>query len=317
MRGDATKQRRLAMLACAGLVAGLIVGGTGCMPDFRGASELDETNQVLAVRATPPEVNPGDTVTLDALVHWPAGTPMLFWLVCIPDVGDTFLSCLSNRVGDATDPPFCAEDPTARLCLAGVGDSVDFTVPESIFPDDGLDHTFFVNMLASGADFETCAEVMMGGAPTPDCLLSLKRVVVSYRDPAELNVNPELSHFVVDGVDFDPDVVVNIDADEDNVDDIRLEVSVTAEATSINELYPPGEDPSPFDLVVSFFTTCGRVSLEKVFLSCGPNEVTAEPQCEPTSVFWRPETTGPCTFHAVIRDGNGGLGWLTQQFEIQ
>jgi hypothetical protein len=316
MRGEPTKQRSLAVLACAGLL-GLMAGGAGCVPDFRGASQLDETNQVLAVRATPPMVNPGATVTLDALVHWPAGTPTLFWLVCIPNVGDTFLSCLSNQGEDASDPPFCAADPTARLCLAGLGESVEYAVPESIFPDDGEDHTFFVNMIASGGGFDTCAEVMMGGSPTPDCLLSLKRVVVSYREPAELNVNPELSHFVVDGGELDPSTVATLDANEVDVEDIRLEVSVTAEATSINELYPPGADPIPFDLVASFFTTCGKLSLEKVYLSCAPDEVTAAPHCEPASVFWRPETTGPCTFHAVLRDGNGGLGWLTQQFEIQ
>jgi hypothetical protein len=322
MRSDTTKQWILDTLRRAGLVACLVVGGVhavgaGCVPDFRSASELDETNQVLAVRVTPPEVNPGGTVTLDALVHWPEGAPMLYWLVCIPDVGDTFMSCLSGRLDSTMDTPFCGVDPADRLCLAGVGDSVDYTVPESIFPDDGEDHTFFVNMLAAGADIETCAEVMMGGAPTSDCLLSLKRVVVSYRDPAELNVNPELAHFVFDGSALDPAAVATVDSTAENIDDLRLEISVTAEATSIDEVYPPGGDPSPFDLVVSFFTTCGQISAEKVFLSCAPSEPTGEPRCEPAGVFWRPETTGPCTLYAVLRDGNGGLGWLTQQLEIR
>lgn len=289
----------------------------GCAPEFRGASELDETNQVLAVRVTPPAVNPGGTVTLDALVHWPEGAPTLFWLVCIPDVGDTFLSCLSNRLDSAADLPFCGVDPADRLCLAGLGGAVQYTVPDGAFPDDGADHTIFVNMVAAGGDIETCADVLMGGEPTPACLLSLKRVVVSYDDPAELNINPEPASFVVDGNVLDPAAVATVDSAGEDLDDFRFEISVTAEATSIDELYPTGGDPSLFDLVVSLFTTCGEVSAEKVFLPCAPDETTGEPQCEAVILDWRPKTTGPCTFHAVLRDGNGGLGWLTQQFEIQ
>lgn len=304
---------RIAVLLSALLVAAAV----GCAPDFRGASELDENNQILAVRATPPAVNPGGTVTLDALVHWPEGNPDLYWLVCIPDVGDTFLSCLSNQLEDPTDIPLCALDPTARFCLAGLGPAVSYTVPEGAFPDDGEDHTFFVNMLAAGADIEQCGEVMMGGEPTPDCLLSLKRVVVSTRDPAELNINPELSGLYFGGAALDATAITTIDATEPEDADIRLELAVTAEATSIDELYPPEGDPSPFDLVVSFFTTCGTVNVEKAFLACAPQASTGAPECEPTTVTWSPKTRGPCTFHAVIRDGNGGLGWLTRQLEIQ
>jgi len=323
MRSDATPERipgRPGTWLVAALSAVLPVvffaAGAGCVPDFRDASELDDTNQVLAVRATPPAVNPGGTVTLDALVHWPEGAPTLYWLVCIPDVGDTFLTCLNSRIDDPATIPLCGLDPAARLCLAGVGNSVGYDVPSGIFPDDGEDHTFFVNMLAAGAAIETCAEVMLGGTPTPDCLLSLKRVVVSYDDPAELNVNPEVAPFFFAGAPLDATSVATIDATVPD-DDIKLEISVTAEATSVDELYPDGGEPSPFDLVVSFFTTCGTVSAEKVFVPCAPHEVTGEPECELVSVDWRPKTRGECTFHAVLRDGNGGLGWLTQDFEIR
>jgi len=320
MRNQPLQRRSLCRSGAGRLawfVALLLVWGVGCAPEFRGVSELDENNQVLAVRATPPAVNPGGTVTLDALVHWPVGAPTLFWLVCIPDIGDTFLSCLSNRLDSAADIPFCGVDPAERLCLAGLGNAVQYTLPENAFPDDGKDHTFFVNMVASGGDIESCADVLTGGEPTADCLLSLKRVVVSYDDPAELNVNPEPAHFVLDGSELDPSAVVTVDVSAETVDDIELEIAVTAEATSIDELYPPGGDPSPFELVVSFFTTCGQVSLEKAFLACAPDEITGEPFCDPATVTWNPKSLGLCTVHAVLRDGNGGVGWLSQQLELR
>ncbi len=317
MREDAGNTLISRAAALLGLALAVSVPSGGCTPDFRGASELDETNQVLAVRAFPPEINPGGTVTLDALVHWPGGAPTLFWLVCIPDVGDTFMSCLTSRVGGGMELPFCGVDPADRLCLAGVGSSVDYTLPTGLFPDDGKDHTFFVNMVASGGDIETCTDVLMGGSPTADCLLSLKRVKVSHNAPTTLNVNPELAGFVFDGEVLDATGVTTIDATEPEDMDIRFEIAVTAEATSVDELYPPDGDPSPFDLVVSWFSTCGRFSAEKVFLSCAPDGPANEPRCSPASVFWRPEGRGDCTVHAVVRDYSGGVSWFTQQLEVR
>ncbi len=53
------------------LAMALVLTAASCVPDFGPASQLNETVQVLAVRAHPPEVAPGESVRLDALMHWP------------------------------------------------------------------------------------------------------------------------------------------------------------------------------------------------------------------------------------------------------
>ncbi|MFH2007992.1 MAG: hypothetical protein ABI333_15525 [bacterium] len=291
---------------------------TACLDDMREASELIDAGQVIGVRATPPEVNPGDRVTLDALVHWPSGEPTLVWLVCVPDVGDTLMSCLSNQLGQSLEPPLCDLDPSARLCLAGMNDTVNYRVPEGIFPDDGEDHTFFVNLLATdGGDIASCSDTLMGGAPTDTCLLSIKRVVVSYKDPAELNVNPIASRFTLQGRDLDPDAVETVDSTEPDIEDFELRVGFIVDAASVDELFPPDEEPTSYELVVSWFADCGAVEKEKSFVYCSPLEDTGEPFCEPAVVTWTPKTTGECTFHAVVRDLRGGVGFVSQRFLVQ
>lgn len=302
---------RCAVLAI--LTAALLVAACEKFPP---ASELGDDHQVLVIRATPPELAPGDTVLLDALVHWPGGQPTLFWLVCVPDVSDNIMSCLSAHLPPGSAPPLCADDPAARACIAGVGDTAVYTVPADAFPDDGEQRTFFVYMLAAGGPdgMVQCQDTLAGGAPTFDCLLSLKRVVVSTRDPA--NVNPVVTGLIVADETADPSAVVEVDAGDADLEKYKVSLGVTLDATSVDELVgSPGAEDEPARLTVQWFTTCGGVDDPIAYL-----EVTADGSggltYDTVLTQWKPKQTGDCVVHAVVRDDLGGAGFLTQQLSV-
>lgn len=301
----------------AGVLSVQALGLAGCGDPFRSVAELDENPQVLAVAAEPPEVAPGEEVRLEALVHWPAGTPTLVWLVCIPRLGQSFITCLQGEMEELQEPPLCSQAPDARFCVAGVGSSATYRVAQGFFPDDGEAHTFFVNLLVSGDldGLAACAETLAGGTPTGDCLLTLKRVVVTHGE--HRNVNPVVSHLTLDGLALAPGVVALVEPGAEALEDLRLKVGVVVDPGTVDELFPPGEAPRSHTLVASWFTDCGSLGVEKSFLPCVPEGVEGGPSCEIPEVRWKPEISGLCRLHAVVRDGAGGTGWITQEVELR
>lgn len=295
---------------------GLLFVSLAACETFPPASELSHENQVLALRATPPEVHPGSRVNLDALVHWPAGAPTLSWLVCLPDVTDDLVTCLPNHLPESSLPPLCADAPAARACVAGVGDAVGYTVPADAFPDDGVQHTIFVYMLASaGANgFGECVDTLAGGPPTFQCLLSIKRVVVSHREPA--NRNPVPTALVVDGVSLDASALAELDLGGADLETHTLSLGITLDATSIDEVdqTAPSED-EPARLTVQWFSTCGELADPIVNLEVaadGGGGIVHDAEL----TRWKPKQTGACLVHAVVRDENGGAGFFTQRIRI-
>lgn len=309
-----TRHRRAAALAA---LSGVVMGLAACSDPFRSVAELDETPQVLGVRAEPPDLPPGQDVTLDALVHWPGVVPTLVWLVCIPEIGQDFTTCLSDQFGAAAEPPLCASDPAARFCIAGVGSSVSYRVPEGVFPDDGERHTFFVNMLATRSfdGIAACGEVLAGGSPTEDCLLSLKRVVVTQGDVQ--NRNPEVSHFTRDGVVLGRLGPVVVDSAGADLEKLSVKIGVALEVASVDELVGPDGEPTDTTLVVSWFTDCGSLDKTASFLDCQAQGEGGGPSCQVPEVGWKPKASGSCRVHAVVRDGQGGIGWATQELEVR
>ena len=125
------------------LVPVAILAATGCAGDLPPAFRVDKL-RVLAVRAEPPEVAPGNASTLDALLALPparpgddGGSPAIsrLWLACrqLPSAS-ALVACGtggSNGAGgllpddlrpDGTGPGLlhCNNDPEARLCALGV-----------------------------------------------------------------------------------------------------------------------------------------------------------------------------------------------------
>jgi hypothetical protein len=104
--------RRLLCFACAA------AGCTGNFPPYSDVHSLS----VLAMRAEPPEIAPGESATMDALVVDPQGrTVEREWAVCVkpPDVG----------TGTNVHPDCITMDAAPFLIPAGTGDSAQVTMP--------------------------------------------------------------------------------------------------------------------------------------------------------------------------------------------
>jgi hypothetical protein len=104
----------------------ILLGGAGCIPDFTPPSYLSGL-RVLAVRALPPEVGPGETTQLEVLSVDTRGRPVNFeWAVCR----------LAPIPGGPTVQPACVSADTAPfLEQLGGGVTKSVTMP-NVSPTD-------------------------------------------------------------------------------------------------------------------------------------------------------------------------------------
>jgi hypothetical protein len=104
------------------MLGAIALGAVGCKPDFGNPSSLVTEHRVLAARAEPAEVRPGDPATMTALVVGPDGTvdpPAIDWALCIApkplDENNIVTSaCLDDGSGLK---PFGKQGPTATAIV--------------------------------------------------------------------------------------------------------------------------------------------------------------------------------------------------------
>lgn len=286
----------------------------------------------MGVRCAPPQVHPGDTVDLDALIYVPAEAPGSLdqlWLACLPGPSEGSQACLTAVSSDvfgavAGCAAQCASDPYPELCeqgclaevfsglqcnaeqaqkgcLVGVGPTVSYTVPpDTVVADDEV-RPIYVFMLATvlagglGDCFEIWADQAADGgsiSPTIDCTLTLKQITV-ISDDEPIEDNPA---FTAVTLDDDP----------------------LAAAPAVNEVALPGPEvdstvvtleaefplPEEGEYYLSWFSDCGKLEFERSFQQNPINRL-------------RPAETGMCELHVVIRDGQGGVGWSTFFLDLQ
>lgn len=297
-------------LVCLALLAGL--GGAACVPDFPPASELGDEPQVLAVRATPPEAAPGEAIRLDALIHWPESTPGLAWLVCIPGPLDDLDTCVSSRFTTLDAVARCEDEPEAALCLAGRDATALYRVPDRLLPADQEELTLYVELVATSlpAGPAACDEAVRDIYPTTDCALSLKRLAVSERP--EPNRNPVLLPLLVNGESLDATAPHVLDLGGVDPGDFKVDLGVSVEPESVDELGMGDPPPDEARLPVLWYTTCGSLGDDAGSVRCA-----RDGECVAHETGWSPKTSGDCTVHVVVRDGRGGVDWLTREFVIQ
>ncbi len=315
--------RLYAVITSVLLGLGVGAAGGGCSPDFAPASQLGDSPQVLAVRAEPPVVAPGESVRLDALVHWPGDAPWdapgdapeYLWLVCRATMVDTIDTCVSNRLGTGgVMLPPCATAPSAALCYASRDATAVYTVDSEIPLDpDGTATIIFELVVGDDVDSEECLRAYRDLAPSPRCLVALKRLTVS----AEArNESPALLPLEVDGQPADATDLVAVDSLGEEGDDLAVMLSVSVAPHTVDEL--DGDDPPDEAwLPVAWYTTCGGFDEDTSNLVCQPPQAgQADPVCDPVQVKWKPETSGECAVHVTVCDGRGGVAWITQRFVV-
>lgn len=320
---------RLILVAAAALCG-------ACSNDLPAASFIDKL-RLLAVRAEPPEVAPGQSTTLDALAVEPLVTqldggmpqPLTYvWLACPLPSG--IASPTPCGVGsDFGTPPMCKDQPSAALCIIGTDATASYT------PDAGL--------LAGAASTQLLVTVAVantnagavgclldiasnGGLPAhPDhCVVALKRLAVS--DPAQrtaaVNHNPTLADFTATSPggfkealdDGNGAWLYARGADKAAWDIIAHRSDDAAEQKG---------DGTYEQLTVSWFTTAGHLDGGRsIYLPPGCTDpaacATKLPETGAGTTWYAPtaqqaasvvDASGVVDFWAVIRDDRGGVGW--------
>jgi len=130
------------------LILALAAGLGGCLEELPAPHFIDDL-RVLAIRADPPEVGPGASVTLEALVVDPEDRPItLTWSYCVaPDItrgffgGGSETSSSGGRGFGRDAAPACAGAVAAGDPFSGElggGDTVTFEIPADIFDSDAV-----------------------------------------------------------------------------------------------------------------------------------------------------------------------------------
>ena len=320
------------------VVAALLLGG--CSSDLPAASFIDKL-RVLAVRATAPEIAPGETTTLDALAVEPlvpsldggAPAPLSYvWLACALPTGTlTVAPCgVGSGLSASTMPPSCADQPAAPLCLIGTDATVEYHGDPGALAAGAASTQLLLTVAvadtsagAIGCLLDIAAN---DGLPAnPDhCVVALKRLTVS--DPAQRTAAPNANPTLADFYATTPSGYAQTLDDGSGV-----------------WQYAPGEDLAQWNiaahrsddaaeekadgtyeaLTVSWFTTAGHLDGGRsLYLppDCTTPSACADqlPETGADTIWYAPtqdqaaptvDAGGLVDFWAVIRDDRGGVGW--------
>jgi hypothetical protein len=322
--------RHAALAGVAGLALALVAAGGACAKDLPAASFIDKL-RVLAVRAEPPEVAPGQVTALDLLAVEPrvrsldGGAPAplsAVWVACpLPSGSATVQPC---GVGSGAPAPtvIAVNQPGEPLAA-------------SFRPDANLlGGTASTELLISVAvaDSDAGAAACLGdlldhdGVPQdPDhCVLSLKRLVVS--DPLQRMIAPNANPSFADFYAVAPSGFVE-----------------PLDSGGGIWLYAPGKDLAEWDVIAhrsddaaeqkadgsyealsaSWFATAGHLDGGRsIYLPPGCSTLTTCPDQLPETgadTSWFAPTgaeaaeavaaNGIVDFWAVLRDDRGGVSW--------
>ncbi|MSP63520.1 MAG: hypothetical protein EXR72_24885 [Myxococcales bacterium] len=329
------------------VIAALLVAA-GCAGDLPPASRIDKL-RVLAVRAEPPEVEPGTASALDALVALPpeggadAGTPGVtwLWLACIElSTGGAPTACGVSRAGNggpdafgasAMGIPACAPGSSLPLCRIGDTPKVSYTPSGAALGGAATGEVIVTLIVAderAGGAIE-CARAAAdnGGAPAdPDhCVIALKRLTVSdFAQRAKetpgfaANRNPGLDGLTLGGVALGGETArFALAPAGENRPDVSVELATTRAAGSAEVKSGGKYEP----LYVSWFASAGAMKEARTaFQKADCDEACARRDLdEAAATRWTPPTTdeakvfvhgGVVDFWVVVRDDRGGVGWL-------
>lgn len=130
-----------------GFIAAAIVwaGASGCESGFDRNDQIVNSLRILAAAAHIDnndgvdwaDAEVGDTVTLSALVANPTGVPnvTVTWVTCLPSLNNTLTPCSNELV--LRNPPdliAMASDPANGVIELGVGETIQYTVPQEVQP---------------------------------------------------------------------------------------------------------------------------------------------------------------------------------------
>lgn len=313
--GSKTVERALVLCLSFALFA-------ACRPEFQPYNELREL-RVMGVRADQPWFGPDEVANLDVLIHNPNPDAELTyqwnWCPLSSASGDGFQCQISEEDLASFGVPFLPYDlgtePTAAFPYPTHPEALR-TACQMIAEQGNLPD--FVPLPDCEKGFPVTISLDVSDGTTS--IRAVKEMVLLYDPDDERNTNPVLTGFAVqpDGGGEaiallpEPTVVARLERN------LNHRFSVDLSESSSEEFTPSGADePTRESLVVTWFVEGGE--LEKIRTSYYPGETTLESAetndwTTPTADDFEP---GEMRVYTVLRDGRGGIDWISSRVALE
>ena len=284
------------MLIASLFLSGCVINGN----KFKRPRDLEQAWEVnkprlLGVASDPAEAQPGDNVTLRALLADPQGQiETTLWLACPPfDDGGIGFGCIAD------EPQVIGIEPIS---------SPQFDVPDDLL--DGMNEferregSYMLVQVTGLPELDLAGEPDFENTDFNEIEAGYKRVVVS--EATTPNHNPVLGALSADGEELPPNTVLEVDAGQEYdigvfLDDDEIEVFEFLNSSGVVETRI--EEP-----YVTWYATDGVVT----------EPFTLHPFLQST---WRApedaESGLEGIIYAVVRDRRGGQDWVQLRFRVR
>lgn len=164
----------------------------GCQPSMTGPTEVKEI-RVMGIKMDHPEVNEGDSVTIESLISIPYNkqdaTYTEGWIVCDPKGKDGINTCQKFSEENLYFGPVLNQN------------SFSFNIGANTVMDGEEDHLLYVIHFVCEDTLETCTEMVTGGGnfDISKVKTALKRLKVIPTGETAANHNPMLQNIYLDG----------------------------------------------------------------------------------------------------------------------
>jgi len=314
----------------------LLAAAAGCSEGFDPLEQTNAELRVIAFAPDKPELPPGETTTLSALVQ-PAsggGEVTYTWDWCpFPSSSQNEYACpLTNEdlAGFAAMSPVPIEIPDLVL---GQGETIDFTYPLPPFFFQAICDQFAGQDVPEFITLPTCkgsypitirliaeqGNSRIVAVKTLDLLLDVPK------DPAEVNTNP-----VIDGVRIGPKdsaresstpiedgTPYTVKRDTDYTIFLDIDPTQSEVYTPAPDEETPNPEPRYENLNIQWFRTDGDMQYPRTAYIEGfvPLEILTENQfTTPTAKMY---DGAEINLYVVIRDERGGIGWTTRTLRFE
>jgi hypothetical protein len=348
------------LVVAPGLIAAALLwaGTSGCESGFDRNDQIVNNLRILGATAHIDsgdgvdwaDAEVGDTVTLSALVANPTGIPTVTvtWLTCLPSLNDALTPCANEQVlRTPTDLIAMAADPASGVIQLGVGETIQYTVPQEVQP--------LLDQLVARADQNVNAEcalyieaplIIIAQGSDRSVVTALKNLRLSpWSQTGPGASDPALQHYIRNAnpaiAELDIPSDLSACAGQTLVRACQTAADCDPGATCSPDGWCP---PAPFPSGNQ--TVCAQLPVTpteaQTYYYCGLDGVDGS-EMEYPSITWyetagsqggiankntagTPDLTsrtfqtftrppGPFTLYGVVRDGRDGENWIAQDFQ--
>jgi len=296
------------------LIASVLCTLAACAePDFPVYNEL-EGMRVLAVRATPPDLVPGESTEIDALIYDPGGTVKRRWSLCPwPSDPNDGYTCVVDQT--LWDQAWMAAGLTDAPSLAlGKADSAVLSVPDDLEGLRAVCHELTAQVGASVSLPPDCEErwnwtIRLSVSADAERIETVRDVPLLLSETPERNKNPLLKDLTIE-VDGARRSAQNARLDNDREVELRIRIaSDQAERyTPPRALGEPMSDLTPRDeaLIFTWFVEGGETDRIRTTFREG-----VETLSQASKNRWHtPKAQKSAALFVVVRDNRGGVDFV-------